>query len=281
MSAMPGMCLDIADGGVGFDFRLSMGIPDLWIKMLKESRDEDWDMDKLWYELNIRRPKEKNIGYAESHDQALVGDKTIMFRLCDADMYSGMNKFGTTLTVERGVALHKMIRLITSTLAGEGYLNFMGNEFGHPEWIDFPREGNDWSYHYCRRQWNLVDNTTLRYCELNNFDIEMIHFLRRERLLTKKTICQYIHQDDKIIIYTKGKLAFAFNFHPSTSFDNYFIRVEEEGKYRVVLSTDDRDFGGHNRVNKEAVYEAKMTPGGWIGFQCYLPTRCAIAFKKI
>ena len=280
MSAMPGMCLDIADGGVGFDFRLSMGIPDLWIKMLKESRDEDWDMDKLWYELNIRRPAEKNIGYAESHDQALVGDKTIMFRLCDADMYTGMNKFGTTLTVERGVALHKMIRLITSTLAGEGYLNFMGNEFGHPEWIDFPREGNDWSYQYCRRQWNLVDNTTLRYCELNNFDTEMIHFLRRERLLTKKTICQYIHQDDKIMMYTKGKLAFAFNFHPSTSFDNYFIRVEEEGKYRVVLSTDDRNFGGHNRVNKEAVYEAKMTAGGWIGFQCYLPTRCAIVFKK-
>ncbi len=281
MSAMPGMCLKLEDGGVGFDYRLSMGVPDLWIKMLKESKDEYWDMDKLWYELNIRRPGEKNIGYCESHDQALVGDKTIMFRLCDADMYTGMSKFHTTLTAERGVALHKMIRLITASLAGEGYLNFMGNEFGHPEWIDFPREGNGWSYHYCRRQWSLVDNTTLRYCELNSFDTEMIHFLRRERVLTKDTLCQYIHQDDKIIIFTRGKLNFVFNFHPEKSFDGYFVRVNEEGKYKVVLSTDDSEFGGHNRINKEQIYEAKNTLGGWIGFQCYLPTRCGVVFKKI
>lgn len=280
MSAMPGMCLKLEDGGIGFDFRLAMGVPDFWIKLLKKN-DEDWDMDKLWVELSIRRKGEKNIGYAESHDQALVGDKTIMFRLCDADMYTGMSKFHTTLTAERGVALHKMIRLITSTLAGEGYLNFMGNEFGHPEWIDFPREGNGWSYHYCRRQWNLVDNTTLRYCELNAFDTEMIHFLRRERVLTKKTICQYIHQDDKIMEYTKGKLAFAFNFHPEKSFDGYFVRVEDEGKYRVVLSTDDAAFGGHERIDKEYIYEAKQTPNGWTGFQCYLPNRCGIVFKKM
>ncbi|MBR3908849.1 MAG: 1,4-alpha-glucan-branching enzyme, partial [Clostridia bacterium] len=165
MSGMPGMCLPIKDGGIGFDFRLSMGVPDLWIKFIKEWRDEDWDLGKLWYELNSRRPSEKNIGYCESHDQALVGDKTIIFRLCDAEMYTSMQKFGGSAIVDRGIALHKMIRLITASLSGEGYLNFMGNEFGHPEWIDFPREGNGWSYHYCRRQWSLVDNENLRYCE--------------------------------------------------------------------------------------------------------------------
>ncbi|MBQ1211017.1 MAG: 1,4-alpha-glucan-branching enzyme, partial [Clostridia bacterium] len=168
MSGMPGMCLPIADGGIGFDYRLSMGVPDLWIRLLKESKDDEWDIPKLWYELTGRRPKEKNIGYAESHDQALVGDKTIMFRLCDAEMYTKMTKFAESLIIDRGIALHKMIRLLTASLAGEGYLNFMGNEFGHPEWIDFPREGNGWSYHYCRRQWSLADNPDLRYRELGD-----------------------------------------------------------------------------------------------------------------
>ncbi|MDO4757124.1 MAG: alpha-amylase family glycosyl hydrolase, partial [Parabacteroides sp.] len=100
MSGMPGMCLKISDGGIGFDYRLSMGVPDLWIKTLKESSDENWDILKIWYELIGRRPKEKNIGYAESHDQALVGDKTLMFRLCDAEMYNGMMKFGGNLVVD-------------------------------------------------------------------------------------------------------------------------------------------------------------------------------------
>ena len=170
MSGMPGMCIPIKDGGIGFDYRLSMGVPDLWIKILKEVADENWDMGKLWFELNSRRPLEKNIGYAESHDQALVGDKTIMFRLCDAEMYSGMQKFCDNNVIDRGIALHKMIRLITASLAGEGYLNFMGNEFGHPEWIDFPREGNGWSHKYARRQWNLVDNKDLCYHYLGDFD---------------------------------------------------------------------------------------------------------------
>ena len=213
MSGMPGMCIPIKDCGIGFDYRLSMGVPDLWIKTLKESKDEDWDIAKIWYEVIGRRPMEKNIGYAESHDQALVGDKTIMFRLCDAEMYTGMNKFGGNITVDRGIALHKMIRLLTSTVAGEGYLNFMGNEFGHPEWIDFPREGNGWSYHYCRRQWNLVDNENLRYCELNRFDKQMITLLKEENILNTPTINKWLHNDDKIIIYTKGDIVFIFNFN--------------------------------------------------------------------
>ena len=218
MSGMPGMCLPIEDGGIGFDYRLSMGVPDLWIKILKECTDENWDIGKLWYELTNRRPSEKSIGYCESHDQALVGDKTIMFRLCDAEMYTGMNKFGGNLTVDRGIALHKMIRLVTASLAGEGYLNFMGNEFGHPEWIDFPREGNGWSYHYCRRQWSLVDNETLRYCELNNFDKAMVKLLKKDDLLCEKAVNRWIHQYDKVLIYTKGDYVFIFNFHPTNSF---------------------------------------------------------------
>ncbi len=281
MSGMPGMCIPIGDGGIGFDYRLSMGVPDLWIKMLKESKDEDWDIYKIWYEMIGRRPAEKNIGYAESHDQALVGDKTIMFRLCDADMYTGMNKFGGNMVVDRGIALHKMIRLLTASLAGEGYLNFMGNEFGHPEWIDFPREGNGWSYHYCRRQWSLVDNENLRYCELNDFDKAMITLLKDEDILSKKAESRWLHQDDKIIMYNKGDVIFVFNFHPTKSFEGYFVPVVTEGKYRVVLSSDDGTFGGQDRVDKEYVYSTVRTPDDWVGFPCYLPNRSAFVLKKV
>ncbi len=281
MSGMPGMCLPIEYGGIGFDYRLSMGVPDLWIKLLKEYKDWDWDIFKIWYELISRRPKEKNIGYAESHDQALVGDKTIMFRLCDADMYTGMNKLGGNMVIDRGIALHKMIRLLTSTVAGEGYLNFMGNEFGHPEWIDFPREGNGWSYHYCRRQWNLVDNELLRYCELNDFDKAMINLITSEDLMEKPAESRWLHQDDKIIMYNKGDVIFAFNFHPEKSFEGYFVPVLEEGEYKVIMSTDDSAFGGFDRIDKEYIYKAERTPDDWKGFNCYLPSRSAIVFKKV
>ncbi|MBQ3549887.1 MAG: alpha amylase C-terminal domain-containing protein [Clostridia bacterium] len=281
MSGMPGMCIPIDQGGIGFDYRLSMGVPDLWIKTIKEYTDENWDMPKLWYELTSRRPKEKNIGYCESHDQALVGDKTIMFRLCDAEMYTGMNKFGGNIIVDRGIALHKMIRLITSSLAGEGYLNFMGNEFGHPEWIDFPREGNGWSYHYCRRQWSLVDNENLRYRELNAFDAAMIKLLKKENILNLGVKNQWVHQEDKIIIYTKGDIVFIFNFNPSRSFDGYFVPVENKGRYKVILSSDDGEFGGFSRVDNSTKYKTFDTPAGWVGFKCYLPSRSAIVLKRI
>lgn len=281
MSGMPGMCIPIEAGGIGFDYRLSMGVPDMWIKTIKEYTDDEWDMGKLWYELTSGRPQEKNIGYCESHDQALVGDKTIMFRLCDADMYTGMSKFGSNPVIDRGIALHKMIRLVTSSLAGNGYLNFMGNEFGHPEWIDFPREGNGWSYHYCRRQWSLVDDPLLRYSELNSFDKAMIKLLKDEDILSLSAENRWLHQDDKMLIYTKGDIVFIFNFHPTKSFEGYFIPVGKEGKYKVILSSDDGQFGGFSRVDTTIEYESYTTPAGWIGFNYYVPNRTAVVLKKV
>lgn len=281
MSGMPGMCIPIEDGGIGFDYRLSMGTPDLWIKTLKETPDEYWDMFKLWYELTGRRPEEKNIGYAESHDQALVGDKTIMFRLCDAEMYTNMSKRTPSLVIDRGVALHKMIRLLTATLAGEGYLNFMGNEFGHPEWIDFPREGNGWSYHYCRRQWNLVDNDMLRYEELNNFDKAMVSLIKKKTIMAKRAESLWLGQDDKTIIYAKGDYIFIFNFNPAQSFEGYFIPVKKAGEYKVVLSSDEKKYGGFGRIDTEYVYKTKKIEDGREGFMCYLPARTAMVLKKM
>ena len=280
MSGMPGMCIPICDGGIGFDYRLSMGVPDLWIKTIKEYSDDEWDMGKLWYELTSHRPHEKNIGYCESHDQALVGDKTIMFRLCDADMYTSMSKIYTNGVIDRGVALHKMIRLVTASLAGSGYLNFMGNEFGHPEWIDFPREGNGWSYHYCRRQWSLVDNPDLRYTQLNEFDKAMIKLLKEEGVLALEPINRWIHQADKVLVYTKGDNVFVFNFHPTKSFDGYFVPVGDMGKYTVSLSTDDKKYGGFERVDTSVEYNAYKAQDGMVGFKCYIPSRTAIVLKK-
>ncbi len=281
MSGMPGMCLPINDGGIGFDFRLSMGVPDLWIKLLKEYKDEDWDIGKLYFELTRRRPAEKNIGYCESHDQALVGDKTIMFRLCDAEMYTQMSRDSSSVIIDRGIALHKMIRLLTASLAGEGYLNFMGNEFGHPEWIDFPREGNGWSYHYCRRQWSLVDSDALRYSQLNSFDVAMIKLLKETYALEKTAQERWLHQDDKLLVYTKGDFVYVFNFHPTKSFEGYFIPVGQSGVYKVALSSDDGKFGGHGRVDTSYEYKTVTTSANWVGFPCYLPSRTAIVFTKV
>lgn len=279
-SALPGLCLPIADGGIGFDYRLAMGVPDMWIRILKELSDDQWDMWQLWHELTGRRPKEKVIGYVESHDQALVGDKTLMFRMCDEQMYWAMEKHKENLTIERGVALHKMIRLLTLSLGGEGYLTFMGNEFGHPEWIDFPREGNGWSYHYCRRQWSLADDPNLRYQYLNRFEIAMISMARKNRLFTRKAENLWTSNTDKLLAYKKGDLVFAFNFHPEHSYDGFFLPVGEPGEYEVILATDNFDFGGQGRIANAKIYEADKEAQGDTGFRIYLPSRTAVVLRK-
>ncbi len=281
MSGMPGMCVAIEDGGVGFDYRLAMGVPDFWIRTLKERRDEDWDLWQIWYELSGRRPHEKNIGYAESHDQALVGDKTIMFRLCDAEMYTGMSNFSkSSLVIDRGIALHKLIRLMTFSLAGEGYLNFMGNEFGHPEWIDFPREGNGWSYQYCRRQWHLVDDGLLKYRYLAAFDKAMLNLQKEHDILSHHAHNLWMHQQDKVMVYEKGGDVFAFNLNPTQSFSGYFVPVRKEGDYEVILSSDDESFGGYGRIDKNMVYHAETVSDDHTGFFVYLPSRTAVVFRK-
>ena len=278
-SALPGLCLPVAYGGVGFDYRLAMGVPEMWIRLLKETADEHWDLNRIYYELAIRRPREKVIGYCESHDQALVGDKTIMFRLCDSAMYDSMEVWNQSMVVERGMALHKLLRLLTMSLGGEGYLTFMGNEFGHPEWIDFPREGNNWSYHYCRRQWSLADNPDLKYQYLNRFEVAMVALAKRLRILSSKDKQLLVHNSDKVMAYRKGSALFVFNFHPANSFDSYFVPVDEPGEYTVLLSSDDFDFGGHGRVHR-LTYRAEKQPDGRIGFRMYLPSRTAVVLKK-
>jgi len=278
MSALPGLCLPVRDGGVGFDYRLAMGEPDMWIRLLKETPDEHWDLNHIYYELTVRRPKEKVIGYCESHDQALVGDKTLMFRLCDAEMYENMHKDSQSLVIDRGIALHKLIRLLTMTLGGDGYLTFMGNEFGHPEWIDFPREGNGWSYHYCRRQWSLADNPDLRYQYLNRFEKAAVSMCKTHRILGSRDVQLYLHNRDKVLVYQKGSAVLAFNLHPTDSYEGYFLPMPEAGEYEIVMSTDDFRFGGFGRIYHQRY--STMEEDGRIGIRLYLPSRTAAVLKK-
>ena len=279
MSAMPGMCLPIKDGGIGFDYRLAMGEPDMWIRLLKEKRDEDWDLNQIYYELANRWPGEKVIGYCESHDQALVGDKTLMFRLCDQEMYWSMGVDSDHGTIQRGMAIHKMLRLLTMSLGGEGYLTFMGNEFGHPEWIDFPREGNGWSYHYCRRQWSLADNPKLKYQFLQAFDRDMVSAAKKYRVIGGQDKQLLVHNGDNVLAYQKGTATFVFNFDPTRSYEGYFVPTAQEGTYKVVLSTDDYCYGGQGRIYHQE-YMATVQPDGRIGFQIYLPSRTALVLQK-
>ncbi len=277
MSGMPGLCRSIIDGGIGFDFRLGMGIPDFWIKYLKEKRDEDWNIYEMWDVMTNRRWKEKTVAYAESHDQAIVGDKTVAFWLMDKEMYFHMQKDDENLVVDRGIALHKMIRLFTASLGGEAYLNFIGNEFGHPEWIDFPREGNNWSYKYARRQWSLVDDHRLKYHYLNDFDREMVHLLKDHEILAAPQ-GEQLNMDDvnHVIIFKRGDLLFLFNFHPDRSIPDYRFYAPGPGTYRILLDSDDPDFGGFGRVDTGMDYE-NQNDGR---LSIYLPNRTALVMGK-
>lgn len=277
VSGMPGLCRKPEEGGIGFDFRLAMGIPDYWIKTLKEKTDEDWDIYELWGILNNRRFREKTIAYAESHDQALVGDKTIAFWLMDKEMYFKMHVDETDLTIDRGIALHKMIRLITISLGGEGYLNFIGNEFGHPEWVDFPREGNNWSYKYARRQWSLADREELKYKFLNNWDKAMIQVIKENNILREEKAMQIkMDKENKVIVFEKNKLVFVFNFSAGNSIFGYKFWVPEKGNYSIILNSDRHEYGGFNRVDDSIDYPTDKEQH----LAVYLTNRTALVLKK-
>ena len=255
VSGMPGMCIPVGDGGVGFDYRLGMAVPDFWIRMLKDVPDEDWNIWDIWNILTDRLPAVRTVAYAESHDQAMVGDQTIAFRLMDKEMYTGMACGIRNIVVERGIALHKMIRLVTIALGGQAYLNFMGNEFGHPEWIDFPREGNGWSYRYARRQWSLADDAGLRYAQLGLFDRDMLDMVERNGIM--RSGYAYNHLMDtaaKTMVFSHGCVLFVFNWHPSLSIPDYMVPVPEAGRYRIILSTDDLRYGGQGRNDRSVAH---------------------------
>jgi len=280
MSGMPGMCLPIEDGGIGFDYRLAMGLPDMWIKATK-TQDEFWDINKMWGDMCLRRPGENSVAYVESHDQALVGDKTMIFRLADANMYTDMEKTTHNPIIDRAIALHKMIRLFTLAGGGEAYLNFMGNEFGHPEWIDFPREGNGWSFHYCRRQWSLKDNGLLKYQWLNDFDYDMVHLCKRHKIFRQGMAnLMLMKAPEQMLCFARCDLFFVFNFHSSNSLEHILIPVYPDTKELVVkFSSDDEKYGGFSQV-AHMTYPVKEFDGVRYA-ELYIPARTAIVLREV
>ena len=286
VSGMAGLAAPIEMGGVGFDFRMSMGVADNWIKWIKELSDDEWRVGEIWWQLTNKREDEKTISYAECHDQAMVGDKTIAFRLMDKEMYFSMNKESQSDIVDRGIALHKMIRLVTLATCGNGYLNFMGNEFGHPEWIDFPREGNGWSYKHARRQWSLAEPDYLRYRYLRNFDKAMVNLVRQEAVLDEVPELFVQDEEKKILIFKRKSCIFALNFNPTSSFADYSFAAPA-GKYEVVLNTDENEFDGFSRLKTgEAHFSVPVKNENGNGkyddsLSLYLPSRCAVVLKKI
>ena len=280
MSGMPGMCLPIEDGGIGFDYRLAMGLPDMWIKATK-TQDEFWDINKMWGDMCLRRPGENSVAYVESHDQALVGDKTLIFRLADANMYTDMEKSTHNPIIDRAIALHKMIRLFTLAGGGEAYLNFMGNEFGHPEWIDFPREGNGWSFHYCRRQWSLKDNGLLKYQWLNDFDYDMVHLCKRHKIFRQGMAnLMLMKAPEQMLCFARCDLFFVFNFHSSNSLEHILIPVYPDTKELVVkFSSDDEKYGGFSQVAHMS-YPVKEFDGVRYA-ELYIPARTAIVLREV
>ena len=283
MSGMPGLAIPFKDGGIGFDYRMAMGIPDYWIKLLKEKRDEDWHPTSIFWELTNRRADEKTVSYVESHDQALVGDKTVIFRLIDKEMYWHMMVGDNDMTVARGMELHKMLRLVTAATINGGYLNFMGNEWGHPEWIDFPREGNGWSYKYARRQWELVDRDDLKYKYLNAFDNAMVELIGGTYNFQALPVVKlWEKDDDQVLAFRRGNLVFVFNFSPSRSFTDYGV-LTEPGEYNVVLSSDSPRFGGYGNIDESVAHftvpDPLYSPLGLGWLKLYLPARSAQVLK--
>lgn len=284
VSGMAGIACPVSEGGVGFDYRLAMGVPDFWIKLVQDQRDEDWNIGEIYQTLVNRRWTEKHVGYAESHDQALVGDKTLAFRLMDQEMYWNMGKGSASLVVDRGIALLKLIRLLTFTLAGEGYLNFMGNEFGHPEWIDFPREGNNESYQYARRQWSLAERDDLRYADLETFDAALQTLDKQYHVLPDPLVEELsINEGDKVLVYRRGPLVFAVNFHPTESYTSYRIPVPDPEDYGLVLDTDATTFGGHGRVEAGTHFARHAEPfaGRNQSIYLYLPSRTGLVLAPL
>ena len=276
-SGMPGCCRSPEDGGLGFDYRLGMGIPDHWIKLLKHIPDEQWDLQTIWNQLSNRRLGEKTVAYAESHDQALVGDKTLAFWLMDKEMYFDMKKSSQNPVIDRGIALHKIIRLLTLVAGGEAWLNFIGNEFGHPEWIDFPREGNNWSHQYARRQWSLSDNPELRYGDLQNFEQALLTLAREHKLLESPPArLLNLDQDNLCLQFERANLIFAINLHPTQSINDYQFPTHCKGTFRHLLDSDQSTYGGHDRLTTNSLHHALEGQ-----LSAYLPSRCAIVFSLV
>jgi len=236
-SGAPGMSCSPDNAGLGFDYRFAMGLPDFWAKFIEEGRT----MGQMWHELTNRRHYDKTISYTECHDQCINGDDAFIWRMIKDDMYTHMSVFSDSWKCSRGVALHKLMRFITLGSAGQGWLNFMGNEFGHPEWID--------AEDYAHRQWHLAETTHLKYSKLDAFDRNLLRLVREyPEQFQRGPRFRYIHEEERILAFERGTLLFVFNFHELQAQKHLDLMVTP-GKYTEIFSSDELAYAGHGNLS--------------------------------
>lgn len=236
-SGMPGLTCSPAEGGLGFDYRFAMGIPDFWAKAIENPKD----MGSMWYEMTNHRPYDRTISYVECHDQCINGDDAMIWRLLGDSMYRYMGASSETWNISRGLAFYRLMRLLTLTAADAGYLNFMGNEFGHPEWLD--------AEEHAHRQWHLADQPDLKYASLAAWDKAQLNILVGQHLddFLQQPMFRFIHEDMRLLAFERGHLLFVFNFHETEPRENLLFAVTP-GKYIEILSSDQKKFGGHGNL---------------------------------
>lgn len=236
-SGMPGMTSPPSEGGLGFDHRFAMGIPDFWGKFIKEGRS----VGMLWYEMTNRRRYERTISYVACHDQCINGKDAMIWRLIGDEMYTQMSCLRDSWNTSRGLALYKLMRLVTLATAAHGYLSFMGDEFGHPEWIDGEA--------YAHRQWHLAERDDLRYADLAAFDRDCLREIVGRHLEQFRTQVRLRHldEDSRTLAFERDRLLFVFNFHELHSQPALELWVTP-GKYVEMLSSDEPRYSGHGNM---------------------------------
>lgn len=274
-SGAPGMSCAPEQGGLGFDRRFAMGIPDYWAKFIR-GEGSGTSMGMLWHEMTNRRWYDKTVSYTECHDQCINGDDAFIWRLIGDDMYEHMSMFSNSWKNSRGVALHKLMRFVTLATAGQGWLNFMGNEFGHPEWIDDEA--------YAHRQWHLAETGHLKYSKLDAFDRAMLGLVREHGGDFKKSPhFRFIHEEDRLLAFERGRLLFVFNFHETRPQSALNLMVTP-GKYTEILSSDELAYAGYGNLSvKRAAGGHFSDPSSGATEQritLYLPPLTALALLR-
>ncbi|KAH7682202.1 1,4-alpha-glucan branching enzyme protein [Dioscorea alata] len=241
----PGLCESTTQGGLGFDYYVNLSVTDLWLWLLQDVPDQAWSMSKIVNVLvNSQSSNRRMLVYCENHNQSISGGRSF------AEILFGNNNqnfIGLEDFEFRGSSLHKMIRLISFSIGGSAYLNFMGNEFGHPNRVEFPMESNNYSFAFANRKWDLLKDKGL-HMGLFNFDKEMMKLDEKEQILSR---------------------------NPST------VHHVDDSKM-VILNTDDVSFGGRGVIQSDQNLKktcSKRTDGYRNSLELTLPSRSAQVYK--
>ena len=276
VSGLPGLARPALLGGVGFDYRLQMGLPDFFESVAKDVMDDGISPSRIWHALVSRRFDERHIGYVESHDQAIVGGQSLIFRLLGPKMYTDMHAETQSHDVHLAVAVVNVAKSIVFFLGGEAWMSFIGNEFGHPDWVEFPTPDNDDCFEYAYRKWYLATDSALMYEKMAAFDRDLMH--QRKIAVTwdeSYMTAPLLDDNRKLSVFHRDRVVLVCNTTTDVSYEDVWVPVPEQGNYRVILSTEEHRYGGYGRVNENMQY-ATIAVDGNAYIRLYVPSMSAI-----